>query len=173
MRSGSSDSNSVSISVSNVVINTTDETSFVSVTIDAGQLIGSFDFSNEELIYFAQQFAPFVLRVGGTYADYTYYEVGNEDPCNNLPPANTSHWSYHCLSMNRMNELIEFSNKFEGTKLIFGLSAGYPTVPQDMSIPWNYTNTQQLLQYLHSKGYTSSDIYGFELGNELGPPQNG
>ena len=80
MRSGSSDSNSVSISLSNVVINTTDETSFVSVTIDAGQLIGSFDFSNEELIYFAQQFAPFVLRVGGTYADYTYYEVGNEDP---------------------------------------------------------------------------------------------
>ena len=148
------------ITISNTIINITDER-FVSFTIDTSQLFHSnFNLSSDEFIYLAKELGPSYLRVGGTQSDYTYYQVGDEDPCH-LPSDN-----YHCLSMDIFENLIDFAGKIDA-KLVFGLSFGYPTYPTPNTTNWNSSNTEQFLQYLKDKGYNNSNIYGFELGNEL------
>mmetsp|Transcript_67853 Transcript_67853/g.107674 ORF Transcript_67853/g.107674 Transcript_67853/m.107674 type:complete len:496 (+) Transcript_67853:33-1520(+) len=152
-----------SITVANQIINTTDER-FVSFTIDSSKFVDgsnpSVNLSDPQLLYLAQQLAPSYLRVGGTASDYTYYQVGDEDPCH-LPSS-----SYHCLPMPVMQQIIDFAVNV-GAKLIFGLSMGYPTYPDDNTTVWNSSNTRQFLQYLKGKGYDNSKLYGFELGNEM------
>eukprot|EP01084_Bolivina_argentea_P187145 322428_1 len=151
----------VSLTISNTIANKTG-LEFLSYTVDFSQIIHSndIDLSNSQLQYLASQLSPSWLRVGGTSADYTYYEVRDENPCH-LPSS-----SYHCLSMKQMKEIIDFGHAAQ-SKLIFGLSAGYPKYPDSNSKAWNYSNTEQFLQYLHSQNYTNNDIYGFQLGNEL------
>ena len=152
---------SVAVSVGNEVINVTSKR-YVSFTIDASQVTdGRYNFSNTQMRYLMKQLSPAVLRVGGTQADYTYYEVGDENPCK-LPSSD-----YHCLSMSRLSEMVDMA-KDVGAYLIYGLSIGYPEYPDMSTSAWNGSNTRQMLQYLHdSKKYTTEDIYGFELGNEV------
>eukprot|EP01084_Bolivina_argentea_P217617 369451_1 len=151
------------INVKNKIINTTDE-SFQSFTLDQAEIVTDsqpkVDFSNEQFIYLAQQLSPSYWRVGGTVSDYVYYKVGSENPCH-LPSD-----EYHCLSMNIFEDILKFAENIK-TKLVFGLSFGYPTYPSKSTTEWNSTNTRQLLEYLKNKGYNEHNIYGFELGNEL------
>ena len=156
----------VTIDVNNKIINTTDER-YVSFTIDTSQLTHTnpaqdFALNNSQVIYLASQLRPSILRVGGTQGDYTYYEVGNENPCK-LP----SQGGYHCYTMQQFKDLVTFAKNVDAS-LVFGLSLGYPTYPTKNSKEWNYTNTQQFIQYIHNTlKYDNSDIYGFELGNEV------
>lgn len=156
-------SNSINVIVSNVIINITDP-NFVSYTIDMAQIDeNKFNVSDPRLIYLTSQFDGGYLRIGGTDGDYTYYKIGDENPCN--LPINQSH-NYYCLSMDRFEEYINFALA-TNSKLVFGLSMGYPLYPQE-NTSWNSSNTHQFLLYLHDiKRYGSSEIYGFELGNEL------
>ena len=151
------------ITVSDKIINMTDDR-FVSWTIDTSEIASGshprFNVSNPQVIYLAQQLAPSYLRMGGTQSDYTYYQVGDENPCQ-LPSS-----SYHCLKPEIFEQIIKFAEQVDA-KFVFGLSIGYPTYPSANTLTWNSSNTQQFLQYLKNKGYDSSNLYGFELGNEL------
>eukprot|EP01084_Bolivina_argentea_P189161 325386_1 len=158
---------SVSITIDNKIINTTDDR-YVSFTIDNSQISHSshyMNLSDPQLIYLAKQYTPSILRVGGTQCDYTYYKVGAEDPCH--LPKNGSR-TYSCYSMEQFDTLVSFSKQISAD-LVFGLSMGYPTYPNKGSTTaWNYSNTQDFLNYIiNTKKYTNKDIFGFELGNEV------
>eukprot|EP01084_Bolivina_argentea_P189162 325388_1 len=154
----------VSITVENKIINLTND-KFVSYTIDMGQIVKNLvNISDPQLIYLASQLSPNILRIGGTLADYTYYQVGDENPCQ-LPTNQST--GYYCYTMEQFDNLINYAHK-TNSSLIFGLSMGYPLFPKNDSSFWNSSNTKQFLEYLYSvKKYTNKDIYGFELGNEV------
>ena len=113
------------VNVINKIINTTDE-SFQSFTLDISEIATTttpkVDFSNSQFIYLVSQLYPMYWRVGGTSADYVYYQVGDENPCH-LPSD-----QYHCLSMNVFEDILKFAQETKA-KLVFGLSFGYPTYP--------------------------------------------
>ena len=149
----------VTIETQNKIINTTDER-FVSWTIDTSQFMqNTIDLTDSRMIYLATQLSPAFLRCGGTEADYLYYNTGHG--CD-LPSDD-----YHCLAMSKFNSLVSFASEV-GVDLVFGLSFGYPEFPTSSTTSWNSSDTERFLNYLHNiKHYTSDDIFGFELGNEL------
>ena len=162
--------NVVMVSLSNKIINQTSE-AFVSFNMDYGEIWTNTTnlSSNTQLQYLASQYSPSYLRIGGTSGDFAYYQVGDEDPCK-LPPEYhgiDGDRNYTCLSKQKIHDLISFVHKIN-TSLIFSLSIGYPIYPNISTLKWNFTNTKQLLQYLHDEShYDWNDIAGFQLGNEI------
>lgn len=162
--------NIVNISLTNKIINTT-SSRFVSFNMDYGIVWQNYTnlSTNEQLQYLAGQFSPAFLRIGGTSGDFSYLEVGDENPCKLPPPYNgiDGARNYTCLSMQKFDDLVSFVRK-ANISLIYSLSIGYPIYPNISTPNWNSNNAHQFLQYLHDdKGYDHNDIAGFQLGNEI------
>eukprot|EP01084_Bolivina_argentea_P028705 53312_1 len=157
----------VTVSLGNKIINTTDEM-FISFNFDYYQVFDGINYESSQLEYLAKKLSPAIIRVGGTDSDFAYYEVGDEKPCH-LPPAgydDHQYWNYTCLSMEKFTQFIAWCHKIN-SKLIWSLSIGYPLYPNISSKYWNSSNSRQFLQYLHTNNYTSNDVYGFGIGNEI------
>ena len=143
---------------------------FVSFAYDTLQLLEKpkrVDFVDPQLIYLASQLTPSILRLGGTVADYVYYQIPgvNEDTCKASLPHSKKH-KYYCLDVPRkVNPVLEFANA-TNSKLLFGLSIGYPAYPDRATEAWNASNARALLQYWKDTGYDKY-IYGYEVGNEV------
>ncbi|KAK1621000.1 hypothetical protein QYE76_026517 [Lolium multiflorum] len=128
------------------------------------------DLSSKILLNAVKAFSPIKLRLGGSLQDFLVYGTGSTgEPC--LPfTKNTSAmfgFTQGCLPMHRWDELNAFFHK-SGAQIIFGLNALNGRVPMpDGSLggPWDYTNADSFIRYTVEKGY---DMYGWELGNELG-----
>ena len=164
------DNINVTVSLTNRIINTT-SAQFVSFNMDYGIVWQNYTnlSTNEQLQYLAAQYSPAFLRIGGTSGDFSYLEVGDQNPCK-LPPAYhgiDGDRNYTCLSMQKFDDLVSFVRK-ANISLIYSLSIGYPIYPNISTPNWNSNNAQQFLQYLHDvKGYDHNDIAGFQLGNEI------
>ena len=160
--------NNVSVNIGKEIINTTSDM-FLSFNLDYYQVYDGINIESSQLEYLTKQLSPAIIRVGGTDGDFSYFQVGDEKECNNLPPAgydDDQYWNYTCLTMEKFETFIQWSHK-TNTHIVWSLSVGYPLYPNISSKAWNSTNTKQFLQYLKSAGYDSSDVYGFGIGNEI------
>lgn len=116
-----------------------------------------------------KELSPFTLRLGGSLEDYITYAIDDNDPC---PPlvANASvqfKFSGGCLTKQRWSELAHLC-KDAGCRVVFGLNqlVGRTHVAdKKWTGSWDSSNTEKLLRYTYDSGL---EVYGFELGNELG-----
>eukprot|EP01051_Picozoa_sp_SAG22_P021563 SAG22_NODE_4810_length_1159_cov_0.972642_1_plen_306_part_00 len=115
-----------------------------------------------------------IIRMGGTLGDEIGYDVGGTKHVKNCPTphaASDGNVSY-CLPMARWDELHRWCAEC-GCRIAFGLNALYgragdPRNSFNVSGPWDSSNTETLLKYTASKGYSRDNtLLGFELGNEL------
>lgn len=116
-----------------------------------------------------KELSPFTLRLGGSLQDHIHYAFEPSDPC---PPLTFNEsalfkFSGGCLQSERWKELVTLS-KDTGNKVVFGLNelVGRTRVKDKVwTGAWDTSNTRKLLQYTKDAGL---EVYGFELGNELG-----
>lgn len=158
----------VTCNLGSAIINTTSDM-FISFNLDYYQIYNGINIESSRLEYLTKQLSPAIVRVGGTDGDFVYFDIGDEKGCNNLPKPgydDGEYWNYTCLSMDKFDTFISWSKK-TNTKIVWSLPVGYPLYPNVSSLSWNSTNSKQFLQYLKSQNYTSKDIYGFGIGNEI------
>jgi heparanase 1 len=147
---------------------------FLSFTIDIAQVVGgkfwgsadqvdwvaggsspvdAYDFDRPRLRRLAQNLAPAYLRIGGTAADETYYQMASS--CS-TPPA-----PYHyTLTREGWDAVNRFAQE-AGLGLVFTLNAGRG--PRDSNDQWKPENACELMEYCVEKGYKVA-AWGF--GNE-------
>jgi heparanase 1 len=147
---------------------------FLSFTIDIAQVVGgrfwgsadqvdwvaggsspvdAYDFDRPMLKRLAQNLAPAYLRIGGTAADESYYQMGSS---RSAPPA-----PYHyTLTREQWDAVNRFAQE-AGLEMVFTLNAGRG--PRDSRGQWKAENTRELVEYSVEKGYKVA-AWGF--GNE-------
>ncbi|KAK7093465.1 hypothetical protein V1264_007213 [Littorina saxatilis] len=133
---------------------------FVGVTIDSLKLQnnwGALDFTSKKLQNLARALTPCYLRVGGTMADNTTYDIGGRHH-QGRHVITTRAASGLTMTADNWRVLNEFNQKV-GWDFIFDLNA----LKRNADGSWNPDNARQLLQFSADRNYT---IAGFELGNE-------
>ncbi|KAJ9457614.1 Heparanase-like protein 1 [Diplonema papillatum] len=122
---------------------------------------------DERIIKAVQMLDKPIIRMGGTQGDTIVYKVGDPVPdCPSFspaPPTVASSFTGGCLTMERWDEIYEFTQK-TGAKLAFGLSARYGRQSSPQS-PWDPSNALALMKYTVAKGY--DHIFAYEWANEL------
>lgn len=156
------------ISIGSEAINHVDQR-FVSFAIDTAQIVGgkwwapNFRFNikpatkkvepinlrDKRLIELSKELAPAYLRIGGSDADFVYYQMTSQE--------GTSPLYRHILTKERIDEIIEFA-EVSGMKIIFNLNAGPSNRDKKNYID---KNALELIQYASHK------IDTWELGNEV------
>ena len=141
---------------------------FISFNLDYYQIYDGINIESSQLEYLTLQLSPAIIRIGGTDGDFAYFEVGDEKPCNLPPPGydDNQYWNYTCLSMEKIESFISWSKK-TNTHIVWCLPVGYPLYPNISSTAWNSSNSRQFIEYLKLQNYTSDDLYGFGIGNEI------
>jgi heparanase 1 len=147
---------------------------FLSFTVDIAQVVGgkfwgsadrvdwaaggsspvnTYDFDRPKLRQLAQNLAPAYLRIGGTAADETYYQMGR---IRSAPPV-PYHYTLTCEQWDAVNLFAQEA----GLEVVFTLNAGRG--PRDSRDQWKAGNAIELVDYSVEKGYKVS-AWGF--GNE-------
>jgi heparanase 1 len=111
-----------------------------------------YDFSRPRLRRLAAALAPAYLRIGGTDADRTAYQIGDE------PVRPGARW---VLTRQRWDEVNEFAMAVD-LRLAFTLNAG-PSA-RDRQGNWDPESARPLVAYSRERGYPV-DVW--ELGNEV------
>jgi len=151
-------------STSKLVIDTknvsfTTSSKFTSFTLDSMMVRMNWrlpiNFTDPAFINLAKQFAPAVLRIGGTSEDNLTYSMQSVQKNSVGIPAGT-------LTAGLWDELHEFVNKV-GWEVVFGLNAlaGWDDTPDHQ---WDPANALSLIRYTRKRNY---NVVGWELGNEL------
>ncbi|WP_053228436.1 hypothetical protein [Spirochaeta cellobiosiphila] len=163
-----------SVSISNIVPIRQIPKPFISVAIDASQIIGGYwwegakktkkglgakrvdpiDLSNPDLIKAAQLLSLNYLRIGGTEADKMWYAIKKKGK--KLP-----HGYDYLLTKKRWKEIATFADKV-GAKMMITLNAG--SGPRKKKKKWGRKNARQLIQYAKDMSH-EADVW--ELGNEV------
>lgn len=148
---------------------------FLSFAVDTGQMAGGvfwdpsaegtstsgskkvdpYDFTRPKLRRMAKELSPAYVRIGGTAADETYYDMSDK-PVTEAP----EHYKF-VLTKAMWDNFHDFVQEL-GFRVLFTLNAG--PGPRDKDSVWQPDNAKTLLQYAKSKG-TPVDVW--ELGNEL------
>lgn len=167
------------INVNTNAVHTAVDSHFLSVTLDMGMFVpgapfwndplrarGHFPFNNTALRTLSRHLSPAWLRVGGTTADRTFY---------NLPGTeNQSRDGYqYTLSHTILDDMLDFSHS-AGLDVLFNINSGAGPRNGMPDSAWNGTNAQALIRYIvqHPNGHV---VRGWHLGNEpeLYPPALG
>jgi heparanase 1 len=114
-----------------------------------------YDFARAKLRRMARELAPAVLRIGGTAADETYYDL-SDAPVATPPEGYT--W---VMTRAQWDGVGAFAEDL-GLRILFTLNAGHG--PRDDSGAWTPDNARQLIQYTRQQGFPV-DVW--ELGNEV------
>lgn len=155
----------VAMSIDTGTVRNTVSERFLSVAFDMAQQVPEIDFwddagvidlNRQALLNMAKQFSPGYLRIGGTDADKTYYQVGAQK--NTQKP---EHFE-GTLTESQTDDLFAFATS-AGLDVILGLNAGPGTRNQDGT--WNSSNSDTLMDYVEGKQYA---VAAWELGNEPG-----
>ncbi|MEH6448392.1 MAG: hypothetical protein V7765_06965 [Oleispira sp.] len=155
----------VVLTIDTTAVRNTVSESFLSVALDMSQQVseinfwddeGVFDFNRQALLNMAKQLSPGYLRVGGTDADKTFYQVGAQKDT-----ALPEHYE-GTLTEVQTDNFFAFA-KDAGLDVIFGVNAGPGTRDQDGA--WLSSNSDSLMEYIESKDYA---VAAWELGNEPG-----
>jgi heparanase 1 len=145
---------------------------FVSFAIDTAQVVGGsfwaapgrghglldtapvprFDFGRLQLVRLARALAPAYLRIGGTDADRTAYQIDD------APPASGARW---VLTRHRWDELADFARAAD-LRLMFTLNAG-PSA-RDRHGDWDPESARPLIEHARRRG---DPVEVWELGNEV------
>ena len=143
---------------------------YLSFAVDTAQLVGGvfwnpdgegtapvppYDFDNAKLRRMAQELAPAYLRLGGTDADLTYYDL-SDSPVTEAPPGFS--W---VLDRQQWDSANAFAADL-GLDVLFTLNAG--PGPRDAEQNWLDVNARDLVQYTVDQGYP---VPVWELGNEV------
>ncbi len=147
---------------------------FLSIAVDTAQVVGGlfwdprgsgsmagnvkvppYDFSRARLRKLASALAPFTLRIGGTAADETFYDL-SDSPRAKAP----AHYKY-VLTRKQWDGVGDFAAAL-GLRLMFTLNAG--PGPRDSAGKWTAEQARTLLAYTRKRGYPV-DVW--ELGNEV------
>lgn len=155
----------VVLTIDTTAVRNTVSESFLSVALDMSQQVseinfwddeGVFDFNRQALLNMAKQLSPGYLRVGGTDADKTFYQVGAQKDT-----ALPEHYE-GTLTEVQTDNLFAFAED-AGLDVIFGVNGGPATRDQDGA--WLSSNSDSLMEYVESKDYA---VAAWELGNEPG-----
>ncbi len=144
---------------------------FLSFAVDSAQALGGvfwdpagsgeevpvpvYDFGRQRLRRLTSELAPAILRIGGTAADYAYYDV-SETPVS-APPA-----PYRLLLTRPIWEGIASFAQDLDLEILFTLSAG--PGPRDASLAWQPANAREFVAYVVERG---DPVRVWELGNEI------
>lgn len=145
--------------------------SYVSFAVDLDQVTGGmfwsqvpnargnapvapYDFSRQRLRTLTRALAPAYLRISGTAANKTYYDMSGA-PLATAPAPFT-----RILTKREWDAVNEFAGTL-GLKVVLGVNAG--PGPRDASGSWVPGNARALLQYTASRGYPLAAV---EFGNE-------
>jgi heparanase 1 len=163
----------IEVHVSNQVVAEVSER-FLSFTIDIAQVVGgrfwdsagkvdwvaggsspveAYDFDRPILSRLAQNLAPAYIRIGGTAADETYYQMRSSLA---TPPAPY----LYILTRKQWDALHRFAHEAD-LKVVFTLNAGKG--PRDDHGHWKAQNARELMEYSVEKGYK---VAAWGLGNE-------
>jgi len=153
---------------------TTIDDRFLSVAVDAAQVVGApfwapldagapgnqrpgppYDFSRPVLRALAKALSPAYLRIGGTTADDVYYDLGDTPVA--TPPA-----PYQYVMTRVQWDAVNAFAEATGMRVMFTIDAGKG--PRNASYAWAPDNARTLLSYTAGKGYP---IALWELGNEV------
>jgi hypothetical protein len=116
--------------------------------------VGSYDFARPRLRHLAAALAPAYLRIGGTDADRTVYDMGDAPAA----PSGGARW---VLTRRRWDEVNAFARAVD-LRVAFTLNAG-PSARDDRG-DWNPESARSLIAYSQAQGYPV-DVW--ELGNEV------
>jgi len=159
----------VSVAGSSVVAHTSPR--YVSFAVDLDQVTGGmfwsqapnargnapvarYDFGRRRLRLLAGALAPAYLRISGTAADETYYDLSANPRA--TPPAPYA----RVLTKTEWDGVNRFAQAL-GLEVVLGINAG--PGPRDAAGTWLPDNARRLLQYTASKGYPLAAV---EFGNE-------
>eukprot|EP00762_Andalucia_godoyi_P006321 ANDGO_05826.mRNA.1 Heparanase-like protein 3 len=128
---------------------------FLSFTIDVAQILDSrLNFSEATFLANTRALMPAFLRIGGTKADSTYWQVSSDS----VPPG-----FEHVISQSRIRDLCAFAAAV-GTRLVIGLSNGPASQSSSSPQAWDPSvNAAALLAFLRD---IQCPVHAFELGNE-------
>jgi glycosyl hydrolase family 79 len=144
---------------------------YVSFAVDIDQVVGAtfwsqapgatgkvpvapYDFSRPQLQSLAAALAPAYLRISGTGADATYYDLSGGPPAK--PPPGYS----RTLTRSQWDAANRFAERL-GLQIAFGVNDG--PGPRDAAGAWTGENARALLQYTAASRYP---LGALELGNE-------
>lgn len=146
---------------------------YLSLAVDTAQVLGGvfwnpvtgpdepvevpvdpFDFDNPRVRALAAALAPSIVRIGGTAADFAYYDL-SDDPLDEPPEPYTI-----LLTKDRWNEVVEFTRAI-GADLVFALNAG--PGPRD-DLVWQDDQARALLELAAAQ---QDPVILWELGNEI------
>ncbi len=116
-----------------------------------------FDFDRPRLDLLAAALAPAYLRIGGTEADKTYYDLAAPWTARIDPPEGYG----SAMTRGQWDGVNAFASR-NGLKLVFTINTG-PATRRDGG-SWDPRNAEKLIAYTAWKGYRVSV---WELGNEL------
>jgi heparanase 1 len=154
------------------------EPEYLSFAIDTSQLVGGkwwkpkadviemaggethspvFDFNRPRLDLLVKALRPAYLRIGGTEADKTYYDLKAAGMARVAPPPGYG----SAMSRAQWDGVNAFAKR-NGLKFVMTLNTGPSSRRPDGS--WDSRNSAELLAYTARKGY-KVDVW--ELGNEL------
>lgn len=147
---------------------------FLSVAVDVAQVVGgtfwdpeggqgttgaarvpAYDFSRPRLRLLAGELAPAYLRIGGSDADLTWYDMGDE-PAQEAPTGDA--W---VLTREQWDGVHSFAQALD-YEVLFTLNAGPGSRGEEGE--WRPENARGLLEYSAQRGYP---VALWELGNEI------
>jgi heparanase 1 len=115
------------------------------------------DFNQPQLNLLASALAPTYLRIGGSEADKTFYDMDSDAPvAETIPPG------YESVMTRPQWDAVNAFAQRNDLGLVFTLNAG-PSA-RDANGRWLPQNAESLLAYSAEQGY---DVDLWELGNEL------
>jgi len=147
---------------------------FLSVAIDTAQVVGApfwsadgevsvignerrppYDFTRPKLRKLAAELAPAYLRIGGSTADKTFFDVGNA-------PMTTPPGGYdELMTKAQWDSIADFATALD-YEILFTLNVGPGTRGEDGN--WDPTNARVLIEYTKDRQYP---VALWELGNEV------
>jgi len=160
---------SVSVSASRVIARTSPR--YVSFAVDVDQVVGGsfwsqarnargnapvavYDFTRPRLRALARALAPAYLRISGTAANKTYYDLSPN-------PATTPPGGYQRVLTKAEWDAVNVFARSVGLQVVLGVNAG--PGPRSASGAWLPDGARQLLRYTATMGYPLAAV---EFGNE-------
>lgn len=147
-------SSQLSLTIDTTAVRFEVEKFFLSVNLDTSLVLDKhFNFSSQRLHTLLSGLSPYILRVGGSSADYAYFD----SPVEKLKQAGLQP-APEVLSKPYWSKLVRLANA-TGSRLLYDLN-----LQQRDGMQWGPLNTMELFQFAVDEGLAG--LVDFELGNE-------
>ncbi|WP_148224007.1 glycosyl hydrolase family 79 N-terminal domain-containing protein [Sediminispirochaeta smaragdinae] len=136
----------------------------------SGEQVAPLDLEHSQLVAYAAQLAPAMLRIGGTEADWVRYKMGKKalrklrgaKPASHRIGNSNDRPAYELVLKKGVWKRLNRFIKESGFDLLFTLSAG--PADRDSNGAWRSDNAMRLVAYSVQKGFR---VAAWEFGNEV------